>query len=159
MGEAAAAVCWWSEARPACLGSSATAVLRRVTAPTARAVASAFYAVSGPPDLASGRTQGGNLPFLLGGRASICCLRAGGLPWLTRQQGMVVVPARAWRCDCAGVCVGQWSCLHESTGVNDPSESLAGSCWPAVAAPVGVAFFLGGAVEVIWASCVVGSRS
>ena len=100
----------------------------------------------------------------MGDVACVVCLVEGGSSLLSRQRGVVVVPVWRWHGCCAGV-RGSVEVLvgvgrpRGSGGVADSGESLAGASWPAAAALVGVAFFLGGAVVVICASSSLGSRS
>ncbi|XBJ15833.1 hypothetical protein VPH35_007618 [Triticum aestivum] len=75
--------------------------------------------------------------------------------WSLRGDGAVAVEGV---CESVEVLVGVGR-PRRSGGVADPGESLAGASWPAAAALVGVAFFLGGAVVVICASSSLGSRS
>lgn len=149
-------MCWWWEACPSCLGSSARAVLWHVTAPTARAVVSASVRTLNHQIRLAGGCGVAICPSLSGGRALVYVLVVCH-GWLD---------SNAWWCSLHGHgavvvqgCTGQWSCWRGSGGVDDPSESLASSCRPVAAAPVGVAFFLGGTVEVIWASFALRLRS
>ena len=73
------------------------------------------------------------------------------------RRGGGLCVAMAWLL-CKGVRVGVGR-TRESDGAIDSGESLARACLPAAAAPVGVAFFLGGVVVVICASSALRSRS